>query len=255
MLPYINILEYNIPMYGILIAAGILIANIAVFLMIKKNNDCMDDMIILEGYGLIGGFVGAKLMYLLILLNHISLSTLFQGKNIFLVINGGFVFYGGLILGIPVAVLGGKIHHIPSTDYLKKYIFAVPLVHAFGRIGCFCAGCCYGMPYSGIGAVNFPSNSFAPHDTLLFPIQLLESSLLFLLASTLYVFSQRNKFSYNPELYFFLYGLIRIITELFRFDSIRGIYKGLSTSQYISLSLILISFLSVLLRKLNHSHP
>ena len=57
----------------------------------------MDDMIILEGYGLIGGFVGAKLMYLLILLNHISLSTLFQGKNIFLVINGGFVFYGGLI--------------------------------------------------------------------------------------------------------------------------------------------------------------
>lgn len=36
MLPYINILEYNIPMYGILIAAGILIANIAVFLMIKK---------------------------------------------------------------------------------------------------------------------------------------------------------------------------------------------------------------------------
>ena len=57
MLPYINILEYNIPMYGILIAAGILIANIAVFLMIKKNNDCMDDMIILEGYGLIGGFV------------------------------------------------------------------------------------------------------------------------------------------------------------------------------------------------------
>ncbi|MDY2960674.1 MAG: prolipoprotein diacylglyceryl transferase [Hornefia sp.] len=249
MLPYINILNSKISTYGILIASGIIIANISVFHMAKKNKDSIDDIIILEGYGLIGGFIGAKLMYIAVLLNQIGWDTLFQPKNIPLIINGGFVFYGGLILGVFTSLSCGKIHKIQTIDFLKKYIFAIPLAHAFGRLGCFFVGCCYGIPYSKIGAVRFPSNSFAPHNIPLFPVQLLESILLFLLSVILYTLSKKSKSSYNIEIYLFLYGLIRVLIEFLRFDSVRGVYWGVSTSQYISFVLILISTFCFLLRK------
>ena len=45
--------------------------------------------------------------------------------------------------------LSGKLHKIDSGVYVRNFIFLIPFIHAFGRVGCFLAGCCYGRPYEG----------------------------------------------------------------------------------------------------------
>ena len=71
-------------------------------------------------------------------------------------LGSGFVFYGGLFGGILGYYLGVKIAKCNFSDFVSFFVFIVPLVHGFGRIGCFCAGCCYGIPYEGFFSV-FPT--------------------------------------------------------------------------------------------------
>lgn len=73
-----------------------------------------------------------------------------------------------------MVLLAGKIHKFNVKIYIRNFIFLIPFIHAFGRIGCFFAGCCFGIPYNGIGAVVFPENSYALPDVSLFPVQLVE---------------------------------------------------------------------------------
>ena len=61
----------------------------------------------------------------------------------------------------------------------------IPIMHAFGRVGCFFAGCCYGRPYKGFGAVTFPEGSQGPSGVSLFPVQLVEAILVLIIAIVL----------------------------------------------------------------------
>ena len=50
----------------------------------------------------------------------------------------------------------------------------VPLVHGFGRAGCFLMGCCYGVP-SRFG-IAFTCSPIAPNGVRLLPVQLIEAA-------------------------------------------------------------------------------
>ena len=203
-------------------------------------------------YGILGMAIGAKLLFLIQSLPHIiaNWDTLVINfafiKELF---TGGFVFYGGLFGGIAGVLLYARQYRFKFLYLLELLIPAIPVAHAFGRIGCFLAGCCFGIPYDGPLSICYTSTPFGPVDTPLFPVQLLESLLLFSLTAFLLLYDARAKRPRNLiGWYMFLYGIIRMITEMFRGDELRGSFLFFSTSQWISVFLIVVGF--VLLTKL-----
>ena len=155
----------------------------------------------------------------------------------------------------------GQIQIIKKSadDNATNGLPAVPLAHAFGRIGCFFAGCCYGIPYDPpIGICLKNAIGTAPTDIPLFPVQLLESGLDFLLAGLLQLcFRKRTRKTDVIPFYCIGYAGIRLFTERFRYDTERGIYFGLATSEWISLALAICGVLLLLvpsLRRKRASH-
>ena len=230
----------QIGTYGVIIAIGVVCANLVGLLWLRKHyGDNLEEFIILESYTILGVFIGAKSLYLLICYRYIEWEKVLNAAYFNMLMKGGFVFYGGLIGGLIFLKLGGWIHKIPAEKYLRHYIALIPLVHAFGRIGCFEAGCCYGIPYTGIGAVIFPENSLAPSGISLFPIQLVEAMLLFILSLVLLFLEVSKKRKDIVEIYLIGYGTMRFFLEYLRYDEIRGKIGIFSTSQWISIFLII----------------
>lgn len=248
--PYLYLFNLIIPSYGLLIALGVIFANIFALLIIKYTQQDFNDFILLEAYGFLGAFLGAKLLYLFVSYKNIEWDKIFNFDYFNNLMLTGFVFYGGLILGLIFVLLAGKIHNINSIQFIRNFIFIIPFIHSFGRIGCFMAGCCYGIPYDGFGAVTFPENSFALSGISLFPIQLVEAFCLIFISLTILFFQIKMKFNYTIESYFISYAILRYILEKFRYDDARGFFLCLSTSQWISLSLIIIAIFSILYHKL-----
>ena len=142
---------------------------------------------------------------------------------------GGFVFYGGLLFACLYlyfySLLSKKIHFFDYALFLP----ALALGHGIGRLGCFMVGCCYGK-------ICLQDCLFPRH-----PVQLYESFLLFVLGILLYFMEKRRKAMIC--VYCLSYGVGRFLLEFLRDDEIRGLYYGFSTSQYISLLIILLGLL------------
>lgn len=238
MLPFIVIGNFQLPVYGMLLIIGAVIGNVFAFRRLKTVNISVDDFIVIEGYGLLGAIIGAKGLYLFVARDIIDWSRFFEAGYFASVMTGGFVFYGGLILAVLFALLGGKIHKIDTVGIMKEIIFCVPFAHAFGRLGCFFAGCCYGMEYDGLFSVTFRHSDYAPNNIPLFPSQLLEAFLLLLLSLFLYLYirnaGKKKKANHSIIIYFAAYAVIRFFIEFLRGDNAeRGNFAGLSTSQWI----------------------
>lgn len=240
MLPFIEIFGKTVPMYAVMafLGAAAMCAVSAAFARVRKNVPA-EDIFYMLLYAGIGCLIGAKLLYLIISVDVYWLTDKSFTENmkywVQLLMSGGLVFYGGLIGAFLGALRYCRHFKIPFEDSVETVIPTVPLFHAFGRIGCFCAGCCYGMEYDGIFSVTFKNSLGAPNGIPLLPIQLIEASgnfLLFVLLALLFV---RN----NPRLslsglYLVCYSVMRFILEFFRGDIIRGKAMGISTSQWIS---------------------
>ncbi len=243
MKPFIHIASLALPSYGLMIVTGVLAANLVALLLLRKRGIAIMDLIILEAYGLGGAFLGSKLLYLFIARKQIAWKRMIDPAYFDNVMKGGYVFYGGLILAVCFILLAGRIHKIDAFAYLKECAPLIPMAHGFGRIGCFLAGCCYGIPYVGTGAVVFPKESFAPSGISLFPVQLVEAAGLFGISVLLFVLLLCLDFPYTMQLYLFLYGILRFVLEHFRGDSERGAFAGISTSRWIAMGMILLSLL------------
>ena len=244
MLPYINIFGFQIPSYGLLIFIGVAIGAIIAIKYFAKFFDVpKEDVFYAILYGIIGVIIGAKLLYIItnipfLVSNYNNLDLL---DTISQMLKGGFVFYGGLIGGVLGVFIYSKQFKISFKSLFLILIPVVPLVHSIGRIGCLCAGCCYGMEYHGFGAITFHNSIIAPNDVPLFPIQIVEAICLLIIFIILLVTYKRFLGTYKTiGLYCILYGIVRFVLEFFRGDLIRGIFFGLSTSQWISIAIVVI---------------
>jgi len=153
----------------------------------------------------------------------------------------GMTFYGGLAAGIPAFLLTYKFYYLrhnkPTLDRIMIIAPAcITLGHAFGRIGCFLSGCCYGVETSDATGVLFPGM-----DHPVVPTQLIESVFLFTLTVVLAIFAFKFTFKYNFVIYMVFYGIFRFIIEFFRGDE-RGQLAGLSPSQYWCIIMLLLAF-------------
>jgi phosphatidylglycerol:prolipoprotein diacylglycerol transferase len=161
---------------------------------------------------------------------------------------GGSVFYGGLLGGMLTSGLY-LIRKKDRADYADLGAVAVPLFHTFGRLGCFLTGCCYGVE-SDIGFVYHHAISAGANGVSRFPVQLVEMglniALFFLLHSWLRKGKQKGRLM---QWYLLIYPVYRFVLEFFRGDDYRGFLFGLSTSQFISLLILLGNLIITLCRK------
>lgn len=251
MRPYIIIFDYPIPSYGLLILIGLVLANIIGFCLVKRYKADGNELIVCEGYALLGAVIGAKALYLWVSRKQIVWENILDLEYFNTLMKGGFVFYGGLIGGLVCLGIGGRLHKIDLSFYVRKFIFLIPFIHGFGRIGCFLAGCCYGRPYHGIGAVEFPPGSLAPAGVSLFPVQLAEAMILFLLSLIVFITSVNERTErFSAAAYLIGYGVVRFVLEFFRFDEVeRGYYFYLSTSQWISIIIVVLAGIYISVRR------
>ena len=139
---------FTIHGYGLMMAIGILTAYYMVEYRAKKKGMEYEKIFSLAIWAVVGGLLGAKILYLLTRLPDIAADP----SLILHSLKDGFVVYGSIIGGVAAAWLYCKKSRM---DFLKVFDLVVPslaLAQGIGRIGCLLAGCCYGMQ---VGENNF----------------------------------------------------------------------------------------------------
>lgn len=102
-------------------------------------------------WGVIAGFLGARIAYILV-----NFEDFLRHPRALIFSRQGFVFLGGLLTALPVVALQlrrWRVRFWPMADLMAP---PLALAHAFGRAGCFTAGCCYGAPTALPWGVRFP---------------------------------------------------------------------------------------------------
>lgn len=227
----------TIHSYGLMIALGILVCVFMGMYRARKYGYKDEAVLDIAIFGILSGFVGAKLLYVLVEFDSFL-------KNPMDVLGSeGFVVYGGIIVGALVGILYCRIKKLPCWEYFDLLAPSIAVAQGFGRIGCFLAGCCYGRPTDTFWGVTFPEGSFAPAGVPLIPTQLISSAGDFIITGILLVYSKHNKKAGNVGiLYMLLYGIGRFLVECLRSDD-RGTVGLLSTSQFISIGIILLAII------------
>lgn len=254
MLPVFEIFGKQIGTYGVMAVIGIAMCVIVGSRLIKRFDLGADDLalIMIAVFG--GQIVGASMLYALTNIKALvyafsHLDTL-GWKVLWEVVKysfGGFVYYGGFIgacVGLLIYTRLNKKLRPLRGGLFDLYAVLVPLFHAFGRIGCFLGGCCYGVE-SEIG-FTVHNNTLNPsiNDVNRFPIQLAESACNFIIFFILlYLFRKRILEKRLIYIYMILYPIVRFIDEFFRGDTYRGVFLGLSTSQWISIALFVFAII------------
>jgi len=247
MQPYITILGNSYPVYGVIISLGLLFGMFLTIINAKKYGFTKEFIIVADLFAAIFMILISKSIYFLTKIFYFTENyESFKDNDLLYKINyltGGYVFYGGLI-GILIGLyIFSKIFLYDSRTLFEITAPVIPLIHAFGRIGCFYGGCCYGIAYDGPFSISFNYNPLSPHlhEFDRFPVQLLEALLNFLLFIGLTIYSRKKDKKYNlMSVYLLFYSIIRFFLEFLRGDEVRGEIIGISTSQWISISILII---------------
>lgn len=234
--------------YGLMIGIGIIVAFVVAVKRAEKRG-LNGDLVFNAGFfGLIGGMIGAKLMFYLT-----EIPAILEDPSILWDFANGFVVYGGIIGGILTAYIYCRVKKMDFLPLIDLVVPSIALAQGFGRIGCFLAGCCYGRPTEAWYGVTFPEGALAPAGVPLIPTQMISSIGDFLLGIFLILLAKkkRNR-GMITGLYFFLYAVGRFLIEFLRNDP-RGNVGVLSTSQFIGIFMavagILLMILSAQLEK------
>jgi phosphatidylglycerol---prolipoprotein diacylglyceryl transferase len=227
--------------YGLMIAIGALAGIIYMARRGKKELGLTFDQVnTLFLLIFVAAFVGGKVF---LFFEEPTLYLKHPGK---LLGGSGFVFYGSFIFAVPTMIWYFRKQAIPTFAMLDIMAVTTCLVHIFGRLGCFLAGCCYGKPTThGWGVVfDDPACQANPKGVPLHPSQLYESSYILLVLIVILVVRGRRLF-YGQLflLYLMLYAVGRFLLEYLRGDAGRGfiVENLISHSQFIALCILFVS--------------
>lgn len=249
-------------MYALLSLCGMFAAGILACRKVKRAGLDDSSMIALLLIAALGVLAGGHLLYGIL---HVKLlPRLFEADSAAVFfrrlsgIFGGQVFYGGLAGGLLAGTLYGRREFRQDMAFVSDVMAPlVPLFHVFGRLGCFAAGCCYGVE-SPFGFTFTAALAPGANGVKRLPVQLIEACFNLGLFAALSFLEKRSagKRSVCPPrnsqvscarrrvfvphgrrmyLYLLLYAAGRFVLELFRGDVYRGYWGPFSTSQWISL--------------------
>lgn len=234
--------------YGLFVALGLLVGLSLALKEAKRKGFDPQAFLDLAFYSVLAGIIGARIFY-------VVQNFSFYKENLLSMVKiweGGLVFQGGLISAIPVAWIllkKKKLSFWKTFDVLAPYM---ALGQAFGRIGCFSAGCCYGKPTNLPWAVTFTNpKTLALAGIPLHPTQLYSAAGLFFIFLMLLFLRKHTKFSGQIScLYLIIHSFFRIFIEFFRGDPRALLWDNFSLTQGISLATLFIAlFLNFYLQR------
>ncbi len=176
---------------------------------------------------ILGGILGARGAYILANLPH----YIAHPTEILRIDQGGLIFYGGVIVATLAILFFARRRNLPFLRLADFTVSALPLGHAFGRVGCFLNGCCYGAPSS------VPWATYCA-DAMRHPVQLYEVAFNITLYLGLHLLlRRRHPHGMVAAVYLMAYGTWRFFIEFLRGDD-RLRVPGLDVAQVVSLTLI-----------------
>jgi phosphatidylglycerol---prolipoprotein diacylglyceryl transferase len=222
-----------IDMYTALICLGVIMAFVFLEIYFRKRHENRKLIIDIEINAIIAILVG------------IFSAILFQNLYNFIENPSAYhwtwalTFYGGLIGGSLSFLIGYwavlKKRYGPFFPHLAIIAPAsITIAHGFGRIGCFCAGCCYGAETDSPLGMQFPGLNHK-----VWPTQLWEAIFLILLSLVLLFLALKKDCIYNFPIYMMAYGVWRFVIEYFRGDHRGDFIPGLTPSQFWSILLFI----------------
>lgn len=256
MLPYFTIFGKVIGSYAIMTMLGFVACTAVVTWLGKKQKITFEDILLMllsvAGGIVVGGHILYGITHLDLIIHAFKNYAGFTNfLNQMMTAFGGMVFYGGFIGSVAAVYI--HTHFSKAIDRktaLNLLAIATPLFHAFGRIGCFLGGCCYGIE-SSFGFIVH-DNPLTPelNGVTRFPVQLVEAGCnLLIFALLFFVFRRKEKHLPLLATYIFLYAPVRFVMEFLRGDQIRGFLFGLSTSQWVSILLLIAAVIYVLVNR------
>ena len=216
-------------MYSLMIAIGVVFGGLYFFLVTFKEEKCSE--LTLKRL-----FISIILSAILLVVGAALFDSLFHSIEEGELVIGGITWLGGVVVAFPAFVLLSNLL-IPDAKgramkFVSLLIPSIVLAHAFGRIGCFCGGCCYGKVTDSIFGVKFPFL-----DEKVLPTQLFESIFDLILFAVMAVFRKKIKY-HNFEIYFIAYGTFRFFIEFLRGDDRGATNSLLSPAQLLSIGII-----------------
>lgn len=240
---------FGIPIrsFGVMVAlaftAALLLATRAARRTGRVDPDAIGDLLV---WVMVGGILGARVLYVIV-----HWPDQFAGRPLWEALaiwKGGLVSYGGFLGAFVAGWIFTRRRRIDLVTLGDVCMPAVLLGQSIGRIGCLLVGDDYGRPAPDLPwAITFPDDpdSLLPPDLRgvpLHPTQIYMMLMAFTVFLILYVVQRRQR--YRGQVFFLalvLYPIGRSICEVFRGDDLeRGIYFGISTSQWISIPVCLI---------------
>lgn len=244
--------------YGILIAIGLAVGIALAYREGRRRGFDSGRVLDAAFWMIVAGLVGSRIVYGIVNAREFARVCFHGGgeprsagavlsdcARIFAIWQGGLVFYGGVAGAALVGWRFAKREGWSFAAFGDLFAPALALGHAFGRLGCFAAGCCFGKVGGGPWAVVFPRGSVAFDEMAamggipagwdmtpgLHPTQLYEAFGEFAIFAGLLMLRPRARRHPGTLLvaYLGLYALLRFVVEMFRGDVIRGLVVALET--------------------------
>ena len=242
MIEAFNILGRDIPSYGLMAATGVICGLLFIVWRTHKLKLDIEYAVSIYMLGVVGAGIGAKILFLLLSFSDLldAIKSIGFIRAVIVFIQGGMVFYGGLIGAIIASFLTARLIKLNIKDFYPSLIPAIAILAGFGRVGCLLTGCCYGAVTTSPIHIIYPEGSAAPSLVPLVPVQIYEMLFEIIIAIVLTVLSFKKPALNNRllQIYLATYAVMRFILEFWRGDQVRGIWGLLSTSQWISILII-----------------
>jgi phosphatidylglycerol:prolipoprotein diacylglycerol transferase len=200
----------DITSFGVLVAIGALVGA-WVFRRELRRSGMPESAVDAAVAGLIGGIVGAKLLWVAEHLGDEPLRDLVLSR-------GGMSWFGGFTAGLGAGVAWMRLRKLPVLPVLSAATPGLAVGHAIGRIGCFLVGDDYGHPSSLPWAVAFP-DGYPPTDLRVHPTQIYEALALIPVAWLLVRWRRQGRTDrFVLGAYLALAGSVRFAIEFLRAD-------------------------------------
>ncbi len=257
--------------YGVLILIGFITAVVLTELRMPLIGVKYFHLLDLALTGCLLGILGARIFYVLMNWNDFTPWTngVFDASRLprmLYIWEGGLVFYGAFLVAIPWTYLYCRRHKLPAIPLLDLAAPSLIIGQAFGRIGCFMTGCCFGRVCTLPWAVTFPGradnlpgsppfeaqvalgqiSAQAARSAPVHPTQLYSSLAAFLTYAFLYTYWPRRKYDGQVfALTLIMAGTTRFFEEMLRNDDappFPQIAESVTIAQWLAIPIVLIGF-------------